>query len=60
MVDIPGATSSTYTLVTADIGQPISVKVTATNAAGSANATSALTAPVTATVVADDNGSIDT
>ena len=38
---ISGATSSTYTLVTADAGNTISVVVTYTNAAGSATATSA-------------------
>ena len=47
MTDIPGATSSTYTLVTADFDQQISVRVTATNSAGSASATSALTSAVT-------------
>jgi hypothetical protein len=46
VASIPGATGSTYTLVTADLDQQISVKVTATNSAGSANASSALTAPV--------------
>jgi hypothetical protein len=46
VVSIPGATGSTYTLVTADLDQQISVKVTATNSAGSANATSVLTVPV--------------
>jgi len=47
MADIPGATSSTYTLVSGDAGKNITVKVTATNAAGSANATSASVGPVT-------------
>ena len=48
MTDIAGATSSTYTLVSADLGQVISVKVTATNSAGSANANAANVGPVTA------------
>ena len=39
-VDIGGATSSTYTLVSADAGQNITCVVTATNTAGSASATS--------------------
>ncbi len=47
--DIAGATASTYTLVSADVGSTIRVIVTATNAAGSAAATSAQTAVVTAT-----------
>jgi hypothetical protein len=47
MVDIAGATSPTYTLTSADTGQIISVKVTATNSAGSANATSLPTAQIT-------------
>jgi len=54
VVNIPGATVSNYTLVTADIGEPISVRVTATNTAGSANATSAPTVPITASM-ADDS-----
>ena len=45
-VDIPGATAATYKITTADIGEQISLKVTATNTAGSAVATSALTSPV--------------
>lgn len=45
--DIASATAATYTLVAADAGQAISVKVTATNSEGSASATSAATAPVT-------------
>jgi len=53
MTDISGATSPTYTLVSADLGEQISVRVTATNSAGSASATSALTAPVTG-ALADD------
>ena len=54
MADIPGATASTYTLVPADIGEQISVRVTATNAVGSAEATSALTAPVAAALADED------
>ena len=38
--NIGGATSSTYTLVTADTSNVISCRVTATNSVGSANATS--------------------
>ena len=45
---IPGATGSTYELMTDDIGSAIRVQVTATNNAGSASATSAATAAVTA------------
>lgn len=39
-VSIPGATSQTYTTVTGDVGKSIVCRVTATNAAGTANATS--------------------
>jgi hypothetical protein len=42
--DISGATSSTYLLVSADVGSTIQVRVTAANGAGSASATSATTA----------------
>jgi len=49
---IPGATGSTYTLVTADLDQQISCKVTATNSAGSANATSGLVGPIAPAAVA--------
>ena len=45
---IPGATAQGYTLVTADVGRAMTVTVAADNAAGSATATSAATAPVTA------------
>jgi len=38
--NISGATSSTYTLITADTSTLVSCKVTATNSVGSANATS--------------------
>lgn len=43
---IAGATLKTYTLVSADAGHTIRVRVTATNADGSASAQSAQTAPV--------------
>ena len=46
--DISGATATTYTATSADVGSKIRVVVTATNGAGSANATSAATASVTA------------
>jgi hypothetical protein len=44
--DISGATSSTYRLVAADVGQYLKVTVTATNASGSAAATSSATAQI--------------
>ena len=47
MTAIPGATSSTYVPVTADIGQNITCTVTATNSAGNASATSAAVGPIT-------------
>lgn len=43
--DISGATSSTYTLVSADLNQNITVTVTATNVNGSASATSVAVLP---------------
>jgi hypothetical protein len=45
--DITSATQSTYTLVTADAGKTLRVKVTGTNASGSNAVTSAPTAVVT-------------
>jgi putative cell wall-binding protein/peptidoglycan/xylan/chitin deacetylase (PgdA/CDA1 family) len=48
---IPGATAATYTLVAADVGTRISVRVTGTAGASSANATSAQTAVVQAQAV---------
>jgi len=47
-VEIAGATGQTYTLVTANVGNAITVRVTATNPAGSTNATSAATVAVEA------------
>ena len=47
-VDIGGATGSSYTLGATDIGATVRVRVTGTNAAGSASATSAPTASVAA------------
>jgi RHS repeat-associated protein len=46
--DIAGATSETYTLTSADVGHTLRVVVTATNAEGSATATSAASAVVQA------------
>jgi len=46
--NISGATGSTYTLQSADVGKTIDVVVTASNSAGSGSATSAQTAAVTA------------
>lgn len=45
---ISGATSSSYTLTSADVGAMVMIRITATNSAGSASATSAATASVTA------------
>lgn len=47
-VNIAGATTNTYTPVVGDVGAAISVKVTATNTTGTANATSGATANVLA------------
>lgn len=44
--NITGATGKTYTVVTGDVGEPISVVVTATNSAGNASAESAETVDV--------------
>jgi len=44
--DISGATSSTYTVVSGDLGSTLSVTVTASNAQGSVSATSASTSTV--------------
>lgn len=53
-VEISGATSSTYTLVSADIGASITVKITATNSEGTATATSASLGTVSDAVTPDD------
>jgi hypothetical protein len=45
-VDIPGAVSAAYVPVAEDVGAALRVQVTASNAAGSAEATSAVTAAV--------------
>jgi hypothetical protein len=47
-VEIPGATSSTYVLTSAEIGTNVSVRVTATNASGSVEALSGTTVDVIA------------
>lgn len=47
-VDIGGETASTYLLAAADVGAAITVAVTATNASGSASATSAATGNIAA------------
>jgi hypothetical protein len=47
-VDIAGETSSSYALVSADVGSTVRVAVTASNSAGSGTATSAATAVVPA------------
>ena len=44
--NISGATSSTYTLVAADVGQYLKSTVTATNGSGSASSTSSATAQI--------------
>ena len=48
---IAGATASTYTLAYSDVGDTIRVVVSATNAGGSATATSAPTAPIAPVLV---------
>jgi acid phosphatase type 7 len=45
--DISGATATSYTLISTDVGKTIRVVVTATNSVGSSSATSAQTAVVT-------------
>lgn len=47
-VNIAGATGTTYTPVSGDVGKTITVTVTATNSQGNASATSAATAAVAA------------
>jgi subtilase family serine protease len=49
----PGGTSSTYTLASADVGQNITVTVTATNASGSPSKDSAAVGPVASAPAAD-------
>src|SRR5204862_6948273 len=44
--DIAGATSASYQLTASDVGKTLRVQVTASNTAGSANATSSATAAV--------------
>ncbi|MFL5955294.1 MAG: fibronectin type III domain-containing protein [Gaiellaceae bacterium] len=51
--DIALATSSSYTLVAADVGSTVRVAVTATNSAGSSTAVSSQTAVVTAPATSD-------
>ncbi|MGA9286131.1 MAG: hypothetical protein WBV85_11895 [Solirubrobacteraceae bacterium] len=46
-VSISGATSSSYVLVAADVGDTVRVVVTATNAGGSTSATSSVSASIT-------------
>ncbi|MET0603657.1 MAG: RHS repeat-associated core domain-containing protein [Baekduia sp.] len=52
-VDISGATATTYVVAAADVGKTLRVVLTATNAAGSASATSAQTAVATAAAPAN-------
>jgi hypothetical protein len=51
--NIAGATATTYTLTSADVGATIRVAVSATNAAGSTSAVSTQTAPVAAAAPAN-------
>ena len=53
--DIPGATSATYTPVTADVGSYLRATVTYTDAVGPGKSAEAVTA---AAVTADDDGSV--
>lgn len=61
-VPISGATGSTYTLVSADVGQPIACVVTATNRAGKGSAVTAEVGPITVapSIAADPVASGDT
>ncbi|HTZ85244.1 MAG TPA: hypothetical protein VMB05_01120, partial [Solirubrobacteraceae bacterium] len=54
-VDIQGATSTTYALLAADVGDTVRVKVTATNAGGSVSAYSVPTSAVIAALSAPLN-----
>jgi hypothetical protein len=56
-VDIAGASGTGYTLVGADVGATIRVAVTASNSAGSSNASSGQTAVVAAAPIAPANSS---
>jgi hypothetical protein len=59
--NISGATSSSYTLQSSDVGKTVDVVVTATNAGGSSSASSAQTAAVTgATPAAPANTAVPT
>ena len=55
-VDLPGATSQTYVLVSADQGHRMRVRVTATNSAGSSSAVSRPTAVVRAAATSPPPG----
>jgi hypothetical protein len=57
---IPGATASTYTLLSADVGSTLELAVTATNGIGSATVSSAPTAVVTVAASAPANTSLPT
>ena len=59
-VDIPGATSNTRTLTSADVGSTIRAQVTATNSAGSQTASSQQTAVVSAASAPPSNTSLPT
>jgi hypothetical protein len=52
---ISGATSSTFVATSGQVGDNLTVRVTATNSIGSAAATSTAVGPVTATVIAPTN-----
>jgi hypothetical protein len=56
--NIGGATSSTYTLTSSDVGDKIDVVVTATNAGGSGSATSSQVGPVTGSSASTGTGTI--
>jgi hypothetical protein len=57
---VPGATSASYPVTSTDVGSTLRVTVTATNANGSANATSAATTVVQAASAAPTNSSAPT
>jgi hypothetical protein len=57
-VAIDGATARTYVVRTADLGRRLAVRVTATNVAGTASATSRVTAIVTAAAPPPPGGAI--